>query len=150
MPAESSVGLSSVHARANICEPRTTASHRTLVAMLADSKKAKKMKIGILLGIVAGIIDVIPMILQNLTWDANLSAFTMWVIIGFLIAVIDLNINSIIKGILIAFLALLSSAILIGWQEPISLIPITVMTITLGGLLGFSIEKIMMNNNNKN
>ncbi|MDL2323042.1 hypothetical protein LJC52_03550 [Bacteroidales bacterium OttesenSCG-928-A17] len=30
MPAESPVGLSSVHARANICEPRTTASHRTL------------------------------------------------------------------------------------------------------------------------
>ena len=112
--------------------------------------KAKKIKIGILLGIVAGIIDVIPMILQNLTWDANLSASTMWVVIGFLIAVIDLNINSIIKGILIAFLTLLPSAILIGWQEPISLIPITVMTIILGGLLGFSIEKIMQNNNNKN
>jgi uncharacterized membrane protein len=105
--------------------------------------KTKKIKIGILLGIVAGIIDVIPMILQNLTWDANLSAFTMWIVVGFLIAVIDLNINSIIKGILTAFLVLLPSAILIGWQEPISLIPITIMTIILGGLLGFSIEKIM-------
>ncbi|MDR2009979.1 MAG: hypothetical protein LBQ22_05810 [Bacteroidales bacterium] len=105
--------------------------------------KVKKIKIGILLGIVAGIIDVIPMILQNLTWDANLSAFTMWIIVGFLIATIDLNINSIIKGLLIAFLVLLPSAILIGWQEPISLIPIIIMTTILGGLLGFSIEKIM-------
>jgi len=34
MPAESPVGLSSVHARANIREPRTTASRRTLPAML--------------------------------------------------------------------------------------------------------------------
>lgn len=105
--------------------------------------KVKKIKIGILLGIVAGIIDVIPMILQNLTWDANLSAFTMWIVVGFLIATIDLNINSIIKGLLIAFLVLLPSAILIGWQEPISLIPIIIMTTILGGLLGFSIEKIM-------
>ncbi|NDV65200.1 hypothetical protein D0T60_08085 [Bacteroides sp. 224] len=33
MPAESPVGLSSVHARVNICEPRTTASRRTLAAI---------------------------------------------------------------------------------------------------------------------
>ncbi|MDL2239557.1 hypothetical protein LJC25_01095 [Bacteroidales bacterium OttesenSCG-928-K03] len=83
------------------------------------------------------------MILQNLTWDANLSAFTMWIVVGFLIAAIDLNIKPTIKGIMIAFLVLLPSAILIGSQEPISLIPITIMTIILGGLLGFSIEKIM-------
>lgn len=105
--------------------------------------RTKRVKTGILLGVVAGIIDVIPMILQNLTWDANLSAFIMWVVVGFLIATIDLNIYSIAKGILIAFLALLPSAILIGWQEPISLIPITIMTLILGGLLGFSIDKIM-------
>ncbi|MDH6312497.1 glycopeptide antibiotics resistance protein [Parabacteroides sp. PFB2-10] len=105
--------------------------------------KTKRIKIGILLGMAAGILDVIPMVVQHLTWDANLSAFTMWVVVGFLIATIDLNIHPIAKGILIAFLALLPSAILIGWQEPISLIPITIMTTILGGLLGFSIEKIM-------
>lgn len=103
----------------------------------------KKIKIGILLGVVAGIIDVIPMIMQNLTWDANISAFTMWIVVGFLIATIDLKINSIIKGILTAFLVLLPTAILIGWKEPHSLIPIVLMTTILGGLLGFSINKIL-------
>jgi len=97
---------------------------------------------GLMLGAVAGVIDVIPMIVQKLTWDANISAFSMWVIIGFLISTVDLNINSIIKGILIAFLVLLPSAILIGWNEPMSLIPISIMTIILGGLLGFSIQKL--------
>ncbi len=101
----------------------------------------KKIRIGILLGIVSGIIDVIPMIMQNLTWDANISAFTMWIVVGFLIATIDININSIIKGILTAFLVLLPTAILIGWKEPVSLIPITIMTTILGGLLGFTINK---------
>jgi hypothetical protein len=103
----------------------------------------KKIKIGLLLGIVAGIIDVIPMILQNLTWDANISAFAMWIVVGFLIATIDLNINSIIKGVLIAFLVLLPTAILIGWKEPVSLIPIIIMTTISGGVLGFSINKTL-------
>ncbi|MDD3772885.1 MAG: hypothetical protein PHC38_09555 [Weeksellaceae bacterium] len=103
----------------------------------------KKIKIGLLLGIVAGIIDVIPMIMQNLTWDANVSAFTMWIVVGFLIATSDLKINSIIKGIMTAFLVLLPTAVLIGWKEPVSLIPITIMTTFLGGLLGFSINKIL-------
>ncbi|MDY0282439.1 MAG: hypothetical protein RBR35_17975 [Salinivirgaceae bacterium] len=101
----------------------------------------KKIKIGLLLGIAAGVIDVIPMIIQNLTWDANISAFAMWIVVGFLISTIDLKINSIIKGILVAFLVLLPTAILIGWTEPLSLIPISIMTTILGGLLGFSINK---------
>jgi len=103
----------------------------------------KRIKIGILLGIIAGIIDVIPMIIQKLTWDANISAFIMWIVVGFLISTIDLKVNSIIKGILIAFLVLLPSAILIGWSKPFTLIPIAIMTTILGGLLGFSIQKIL-------
>jgi len=83
------------------------------------------------------------MIMQKLTWDANISAFTMWIVVGFLIATIDLRMNSIIKGILIAFLVLLPTAILIGSKEPVSLIPIAIMTTILGGLLGFSINKIL-------
>ncbi|MBC8147163.1 MAG: hypothetical protein H8E98_04185 [Bacteroidetes bacterium] len=97
-----------------------------------------KIKIGIILGVIAGIIDVIPMIIMNLTWDANLSAFAMWVIIGFLISVIELKMNSIIKGIIVSFLVLFPSAILIGWNDPKSLIPIIAMTTILGSLLGFS------------
>lgn len=38
-------------------------------------KKLIKIKIGVISGIIAGIIDVIPMIFQKLTWDANLSVF---------------------------------------------------------------------------
>ena len=107
----------------------------------------KKIKIGILFGLIAGIIDIIPMIMQKLTWDANISAFTMWIVVGFLISMIDLKINSIIKGILLAFLVLLPSAILIGWSEPLTLIPIAIMTTILGGLLGFSIDRFLIKSN---
>ncbi|NOX84755.1 MAG: hypothetical protein GXO86_02135 [Chlorobi bacterium] len=102
----------------------------------------KKQITGLIAGGVAGVIDVVPMILQGLTWDANLAAFSMWVVIGLFIASVDLKINPVLKGILVAFLVLLPSAILIGWKEPASLIPISVMTLILGGLLGFAIHKI--------
>jgi len=102
----------------------------------------RKIILGIILGIIAGIIDVIPMILQKLTWDANLSAFSMWVIAGFIISTNELKINSIIRGILISFLLLIPCAIIIGWKQPISLVPISIMTLILGSLLGFTIDKL--------
>jgi len=101
----------------------------------------KRVLKGILLGAAAGIIDMIPMIFQDLTWDANLSAFSMWVVIGFILSVSHINLPGAIKGILISFLVLLPSAILIGWNEPISLLPISGMTLVLGGLLGFAVDK---------
>jgi hypothetical protein len=102
----------------------------------------KKIQIGIILGITAGIIDLIPMLIQRLTWDANISAFTMWIVVGFFIAATELKINSIIKGIVIGYLVLLPSSFIIGWQKPLSLVPILIMTTILGGLLGFTIEWI--------
>lgn len=102
----------------------------------------KRIMIGMGLGIVAGVLDVIPMVLQKLTWDANMSAFTLWVISGFLIAVTDIKVKPVLKGIMIPFLVLAPSAILIGWKEPFSLVPITVMTVLLGGLLGFLFDKL--------
>jgi len=104
-------------------------------------KKISKIKIGIIFGIMAGIIDVIPMIFQKLTWDANISAFSLWVIAGFMISTSSLKINSVLKGILISFLLLTPSAVIIGWSQPISLIPIFIMTLILGGLLGYFVNK---------
>lgn len=101
-----------------------------------------KAWVGILFGIIAGIIDVVPMIRQKLTWDANLGAFSLWVISGFFIATTSLQINSYLKGVLISILVLTPSAFIIGWHHPATLTPIILMTIILGALLGFIIDKI--------
>jgi len=101
----------------------------------------KKAHLGILLGALAGIIDVIPMIIQKLTWDANLSAFSFWVVSGFLIATTQLQIKGVAKGIIISSMILLPTAIIIGWGKPQSLFPIVIMALLLGSTLGFLIEK---------
>ena len=100
-----------------------------------------KIKVGIIFGAIAGIIDVIPMIIQKLTWDANLSAFFFWIISGFFIANTNLKVKGVVKGLIISFLVLFPSAILIGWKEPISLVPIFIMTLILGLLLGYCVDK---------
>jgi len=82
------------------------------------------------------------MIIQNLTWDANISSFLMWVVIGFILSIVELKMNSILKGFLISYLILLPAAILIGWKEPVSLVPIIIMTTILGGALGYLIYRL--------
>ncbi|MDX9778240.1 MAG: hypothetical protein RBT43_05755 [bacterium] len=107
----------------------------------------KKYLVGIGFGAIAGIIDVIPMLIMKLTWDANISAFIMWVIVGFLISSSKLNIKGFFKGILIAFLVLAPSAILIGWGDPKSLLPVVLMTLILGAVLGLAIDKVTLQHN---
>ena len=48
----------------------------------------------------------------------------------------------ILKGIVIAFLCLLPSVFIIGWNDPVSLLPIAIMTLILGALLGFGYGKL--------
>lgn len=102
----------------------------------------KKSLPGIFLGALAGSIDVVPMIMQNLTWDANLSAFTLWMVNGFLISVTEVKLHPVMKGITVSLLVLAPCAILIGWKSPMSLLPIFSSTIILGAALGFSIERM--------
>ncbi len=100
-----------------------------------------KILFGIITGVIAGIIDVIPMIVQKLPWEADASAFSMWVVIGFFISTSSLKLNGIVKGILISILSLIPAAFIIAGKGPLSLVPIAVITIILGGLSGLVIEK---------
>jgi len=101
----------------------------------------KKMYLGILLGAIIGILDVIPMILQGLTWDANLSAFSHWVVVGFLVATVKLKITGIKKGLLIAIVTFIPLAFLIWWNDQSSVVPIVISTVIFGSLLGYSIDR---------
>ena len=51
----------------------------------------KRIGIGFLVGAIGGGFDLIPMLMQKLTWDANLSAFSLWVVSGFMLATSNLK-----------------------------------------------------------
>jgi len=101
----------------------------------------KKITLGILLGVLVGIIDVIPMVMQKITWDANLSAFFHWVIVGFFIATTSLKINGALRGLFISAITLLPIAFLVWWNDMSSIIPMGISTIVFGLVLGFLIDK---------
>lgn len=101
----------------------------------------RSIQLGLLIGIIAGIIDVIPMIIQNLTWDANLSAFSMWIVIGFFLGATNIGVKGVVKGLIISYISIVPTLIIIGRKEPFSLIPILIMTTILGALSGYFFEK---------
>ncbi|AEJ19891.1 hypothetical protein [Gracilinema caldarium] len=96
----------------------------------------------IIIGVSLGLIDVIPMFIMKLTWDANISAFSMWVIISFILYYNNLKLNQIVKSIIVSFLVLLPNAILIGWNNPINLFPVIIMTLLLSTIMGFFTGRI--------
>ena len=99
-----------------------------------------KLLISILIGIIAGIIDVTPMIIQKLDKYACISAFVHWVVLGVIISYVQMPIPGYLKGILVSILAALPILIIVAKEDKKSLIPIFVMSIILGAGVGFSTE----------
>lgn len=101
----------------------------------------KKIFMSILIGIIAGGIDVLPMILQGLDIYACLSAFTHWVIMGIIISYINFAMPAWLKGLVIAILSAIPIVIIVAKEEPVSIIPILGMSVILGALVGLATDK---------
>jgi len=100
-----------------------------------------KLIISILIGVIAGIIDVIPMIIQKLDKSANWSAFIHWVVLGIIISYIDMPITPWLKGLIIAELTAIPIIIIVAKGEFKAIIPIVVMSAILGVLVGITTAK---------
>ena len=96
----------------------------------------------IIVGIVIGIIDVIPMLIMKLSWDANISAFCMWVVVSIILYSNNMKLNHIVKSMVVAFLVLLPNAILIAWNNPINILPVVAMTTILSICMGLVTKRI--------
>ncbi len=103
---------------------------------------AKKIITGIIIGAIAGCIDLIPMIIRHLPLNADLSAFSLWLMVGVLTPMLSIKLPWTIKSIMVAFMILIPSAFIIGWDEPITLLPIAGMTLILGFLVGIAFSFI--------
>ncbi len=95
-----------------------------------------KLLISIIIGVGAGIIDVVPMIMQKLDKYANLSAFIHWIVLGIVISYIQMPIAPWLKGFIIAELSAIPIVILVIKDSSKSSIPILIMSAILGILVG--------------
>ncbi len=96
-----------------------------------------KLFISLIIGIIAGIIDIIPMFLQKLDRYSIISAFIQWVIVAFVITHIQFGVGGWLKGLIIAVLMALPIIVLVMKTDAKSVIPILIMCAVLGSLIGF-------------
>jgi len=93
----------------------------------------------LLIGCIAGIIDILPMIKMKLDKYAISSAYTFY----FIIPIIVFNLNVLknlwwLKGGLITFVLSIPTIIIVSKADKKSIIPITCMAIILGTCIGFT------------
>ncbi len=92
----------------------------------------EKILIALLIGIIAGIIDVIPMIIQKMDKIANWSAFSHWVVLGLIIPFVSWNIQGWLKGLIIAEISAIPILLIVGTEDKKAIIPISIMSAILG------------------
>lgn len=98
----------------------------------------KQYLLSILIGIIIGTIDILPMILRKLDKMFIFSAFSMWLIAGILITKTDFTSYGFLNGIILASLLALPLLFLIIRLDRNAIPQIIITTIFLGALLGFS------------
>jgi hypothetical protein len=95
----------------------------------------------LIIGMVAGVIDVIPMILKDMDIYSNLAAFTHWLVLGLIIPFISWPLQGWVKGIIAGLLLAIPTVLMILPVDRLSVFPITLFSIILGAAVGFVGEK---------
>ena len=94
--------------------------------------------IALLIGVIAGIIDVVPMIIQKMDKYANLSAFFHWVILGLIIPFVSWDIAPWLKGFIIAEISAVPILLIVGPEDKKAIVPVSVMSAILGVGVGIA------------
>ena len=94
--------------------------------------------IAILIGITAGLIDVIPMLIQKLDKSACWSAFLHWVVLGLTIPFVNWDMVPWLKGLLIAELTAIPIMFIAFPKDKKAVIPIFIFSAFLGAGVGMA------------
>lgn len=99
-------------------------------------KVMNPLLIAISIGVIAGTIDVIPMVLQKKDKFSCLSAFIHWVVLGLIIPYVHWDVVPWVKGSLIGALTAGPVMLLVFPLERKALIPILLFSLFLGAAVG--------------
>ena len=92
----------------------------------------------LLIGAIAGLIDVAPMIARGSGVRANISAFVHWLALGLVIPYLHWGLAPWLTGLLAAELLALPIIAIVTEEEPGAWLPIGVMSALLGALVGWA------------
>ncbi len=99
--------------------------------------------IAILIGLVAGLIDVVPMFIQKLDKRDTISAFAHYFALGLIIPYVNWGFASWITGIGIALLTSIPIMIIVYPKDKKAIIPMVVFSLILGAGIGIAGTKFV-------
>lgn len=88
--------------------------------------------IALAIGITAGVIDIIPMIIKKMNKISNLTAFLHWVILGLIIPFVSWDIAPWIKGLILGELLIIPVIIIVYPKDKKALFPMIISSAILG------------------
>jgi hypothetical protein len=97
----------------------------------------RKIVTSLLIGICAGVIDILPGILNGVDFRITLAGFSFWVAISFIVAHVSLPIKDWLKGLVVSLIMAIPGTFLLSLVDPSSVIPMIIITIVLGTSVGF-------------
>jgi len=103
----------------------------------------ENLLIALVIGFVAGIIDVAPMIIQKLDKFSCVSAFVHWLALGLIIPFVNWGMQPWLKGIVIAVLTAIPVIILVYPNDPKAVIPMVIFSVVLGAGVGIAGAKFI-------
>jgi hypothetical protein len=98
---------------------------------------ASRLLASLALGAAAGVIDVIPMIPLGTDLAAKAAAFLHWLVLGFVITYVRLDVAGWLKGLIVGLASGVPVAATLAGADPRSVPPVLVMSALLGVGVGW-------------
>lgn len=104
----------------------------------------KEFFLAVLLGVIAGVIDILPMLKrENIPKSSIVFVFTQWVLLGALIPFVDWPISGWLKGLIIGVLGMLPVMILTYPRNPKAIPSILICAMPLGAAIGWFASRMI-------
>jgi hypothetical protein len=97
----------------------------------------------LLLGLAAGIIDVIPLVFQGAGWQVSIATLLRWLALGVIIAYARMPLAGWLSGLTIALLTGIPFAVLATVSAPSATVSLLASSAVLGGLTGLAADKLI-------
>jgi hypothetical protein len=102
----------------------------------------QKLFIALSIGLAAGILDIIPMLLKKAPINVWIVPFVHWVVLGVLIAYIKMPFPAWATGSIVAILTVLPTLITYSQTKPQSVLPIAAISLVLGAIVGIATQRL--------
>ncbi len=99
--------------------------------------------IAIIIGLVAGLIDIIPMLIKRLDKRDIISAFIHYFALGLIIPFVNWEIAPWLKGLVIALLSAIPIMIIVYPKDKKAILPMLVFSLILGAGIGLAGAKFI-------